>query len=637
MSLLRVAAVGLALSALAASAALAGQRGATGSFAGQGKNCGYTAVGVISDPGSPTSNSLAGPAADKCSCPPGVKANKSYPYPCRFVVKDQPIFAGETLTAAAGTVTIEATGKHVPSFNCRIPGFAQDVIYPAAKTPNTVTVLRLKKGATSCLVSQGRWQSQAKPNAVFIAGSTTITIKSQSGTNKKTTKQSGASAEFTVGDTKFTVHGNPVFGMTTTTQGSKPGTLIQLTKGRLFVGAANGTAAQKALGEKQQVFVPAASNSPAQVSTFKQPAAVLKPALCALSPDLHETNKITFAGADPKGHPLGLAADSAGNIWFTDDGINEIGEYNIATRKISYDKNGLNPGSSPQWITTGPNGTIWFTDLGSATSPPSIGMLDPRTRKITEFPLGTDRRPWAIAYDPRYKNIWFTDQSKDKTDPAIGVINPASAAVTFYKQGFDQHSHPEGIAADKKGRLWFTDDNDPAPAIGMIDPAAKAPRITEWPTGIPGSLPRGITAGVNLDTHVYFADERTVLTDGRSKQGAAGDGLIGVIDTTTTHPQITEYAIAANGGNVGSIPEGPAADTHGNVWFTDNGTSVKTIGMIDPVTGAVTEASQTSTGMTAASAPVGILLISKGGAKGLWFADQLPKPRVGVITAKASC
>lgn len=41
--------------------------------------------------------------------------------------------------------------------------------------------------------------------------------------------------------------------------------------------------------------------------------------------------------------------------------------------------------------------------------------------------------------------------------------------------------------------------------------------------------------------------------------------------------------------------------------------------------------------MTAESAPVGILLISKGGAKGLWFADQLPKPRVGVITAKPSC
>jgi streptogramin lyase len=633
VSLLRIVAIALAVSALIASSAVAGQRATSNSSSGQGKNCGYTPVGVISDPGS-SINSLAGPAADACSCPPGVQANKNYPYPCRYVVTDQPLFPGETLTDAAGTVTIKGTGKHVPSFNCRIQGGAQDVIYPATKSPNTVTLLRLKKGTTSCLVSQGRWQSQAKPNAVFMAGSTPITIKSQSGSTKKTTNQSGTSAEFTVGDAKFTVHGNPVFGMTTTTQGSKPGTLIQLTRGNLFVGSANGKGATKSLGQKQQVFVPAAPNAPARVRTFTQPAAVLKHALCALSPDLRETNKVTFAGADPKGRPLGLAADSAGNIWFTDGGINEIGEYNLATHRITYDTNGLNTGSSPQWIATGPNGTIWFTDVGTQ---PAIGKLNPGTRKITEFPLASGRKPWAIAYDPRYKNLWFTDQGKNDKAPAIGVIDPASGAVTSYTQGLDQDSHPEGIAVDTKGRLWFTDDNDGDPAIGMLDPAAKTPRIVEWPTGIPGSLPRGITAGENTDTHVYFADERTVLTSGHSKQGATGDGLIGVIDTTTVRPQITEYAIGANGGNSGSVPEGPATGTDGNVWFTDNGTTIKTIGMIDPITGAVTEASQSSTGMTADSAPVGILLISKGVAKGLWFADQLPSPRVGVITAKASC
>ena len=631
MSLLRIAAIGAALSALIASSAVAGQRGATGPAAGGAKNCGYTAVGVVFDPGSPTSNSLAGPAATACSCPPGAKVNKTYPYPCRFVVKDQPLFPGETLTAAAGTVTIKAAGKHVPSFTCKIPGWAQDVIYPATTSPKAITVLRLKRGATSCVVSQGQWQPLAKPNAVFIAGSTPITIRGQSSTSKKTTREGATSAEFTVGDAKFTVHGNPVFGMTTTTHGSKPGTLIQLTKGRLFVGAANGTGTPKPLGTKQQVFVPNTPNAAAKVSTFTRPAAVLRPALCALSPDLREQNKVTFAGADPKGHPLGLAADSAGNIWFTDDGINAIGEYDLATHKISYDTNGLNQGSSPKWITTGRNGTIWFTDVGSQ---PAIGMLDPRTRKITEFPLATNRKPWAIAYDARTRSLWFTDQTKG--DPAIGMLDPGSKAVTLYREGLDQAGHPEGIAADSKGRLWFTDDNDPSPAIGMLDPSAKAPRSTEWPTGIPGSLPRGITAGAGGDTKIYFADERTVLTNGRSKQGAAGDGLIGVIDPTAARPRITEYSIAANGGNAGSVPEGPAADAHGNLWFTDNG-SVKTIGMIDPITGAVTEASQSSTGMTAASAPVGILLISSGGAKGLWFADQLPSARVGVITAKASC
>ena len=55
--------------------------------------------------------------------------------------------------------------------------------------------------------------------------------------------------------------------------------------------------------------------------------------------------------------------------------------------------------------------------------------------------------------------------------------------------------------------MWFTDDNDPSPAIGRVD--AKTHKIDEYSTGlVPGSLPRGITMG--LDGNVWFADQRTV-------------------------------------------------------------------------------------------------------------------------------
>ena len=92
---------------------------------------------------------------------------------------------------------------------------------------------------------------------------------------------------------------------------------------------------------------------------------------------------------------------------------------------------------------------------------------------------------------------------------------------------------------------------------------------------------------------------------------------------------ITEYSVADNGGNEGSIPEGLAADTKGHVWFTDDG-ATKAIGMIDPVTGAITES---TTGLDENSEPVGIALNSTG----LWFTDQHPTPRIGRISAQPSC
>ena len=633
MSLVRAVAVLLALSALVTTGAVAHGRGTSSSVLSQAKSC--VVVGVISDPGS-QKNTLAGSAADSCSCPPS-PYNPTYPHPCQYVSSGQSLFPGETLSAKSSTVIIKGTGRLTPSFTCQISSPAEDVIYPPPKgSAKSVVVLQLKKGSTSCLASEGPVRSKRKANALFIAGKTAITIKSQPSTRKNTTNQRSTSAVFTVGETTFTVKGNPVFGMTTTATGPKAGTLIQLTRGQLSVAAANGK--RRSLGKNQQVFVPAAPNAPARFGTFTQPAANLQPALCKLTPDLRETNnKFTFTGGDPKGHPLGLAPDSSGNIWFTDDGINAIGKYDLSAHKITYD---LNPGSSPKWITAGPNDTLWFTDIGSGPNPqPAIGMLNPKTSKIEEFFVGdSNRKPWAIAYDRRDKNLWFTDPSRNGQDPAIGMLDPATGAITLYRQGLNHRSDPQGIAVDAKGRLWFTDDNDPQPAIGMLDPTVKSPRVTEWPTGIAGSLPRGITAGQGKDSNLYFADDRTVLsTNGRSKAGAAGDGLIGVIDTTTANPQITEFSIADNGGDAGSVPEGLAADLHGNVWFTDDGTTVKTIGMIDPITGAVIEANQSGTGMTGESAPIGILLISTGGARGLWFTDQLPNPRVGLISAKASC
>jgi len=565
-----------------------------------------TQVGSIADYLHPDRATLTGDAIRSCKCA-GTPS-------CASVARDQSLFAAETITTRRGaSITFNSAIAGIPSFTCMMRGRATNIVYPkppvtrGKRLPREQTVLRLVAGAVSCRATDGQWQQAAKSDAVFVAG-----------------------------NTKLVVRGDPVFGITAARRGSDKGSLVQVRKGTVLVGTAAG-ASVKPVGVKQQVFVANNGSAPSKVRAYKQPDPAIKPALCALTPNLRETNLVKFAGGSPGGHPLGLAEDASGHIWFTDDGINALGKYDLATKKIEYHRDGLNAGSSVKWITADDRGDIWFTDVGTTKA---IGRLEPRSGKITEYALDANRRPWAIAYNPVDRRLWFTDQSADGTDPAIGALDPHTIdpatqrpRMSLYR-GLNPGSNPEGIAVDAKGDVWFTDDNDPKPAIGTI--SSKSHVIREFPTGVAGSLPRGITPGQPPDANLYFADERTVLTNGRSRNGARGDGLIGVIHPTGGAPEIAEFSIADNGGNAGSVPEGLAVDNAGHVWFTDDGT-IKTIGMIDPVTGAITEASDSSIRLTGKSAPIGILLVTSGRAKGLWFTDQFPNPRIGNVTAAPSC
>ncbi len=248
-------------------------------------------------------------------------------------------------------------------------------------------------------------------------------------------------------------------------------------------------------------------------------------------------------------------------------------------------------------------------------------MIDPKTNTFTEYDLKPGSIPWNPMYDPVHNLVWFTDRSKPTG--AIGVIDPKTKVISEYTQGLQPGSHPEGIAVDAKGMVWFTDDSGSSPAIGTIDPGTH--EIHEYDSGlVPGSLPRGIMVGA--DGNVWFADERTV---DNTKLHAPGDGLIGMINPADPKHRIVEYAVAANGGNANSTPEG-LAWYRGYVWFTDDG-ATKAIGRIDPVTGAITESSK---GLVPGSKPIGILVTKNV----LWFTDRLKNaPKIGRLEAKPSC
>ncbi len=516
------------------------------------------------------------PASKSCSCPSAPN--------CGTVLQNQSLFDAEAVYSGGGKIVFKSALANVPTFTCVMSHRALDIIYPSLKRQDGVPVVQIVTGGTTCQVTEGPARAVKKANAIFIVGNTAVST-----------------------------NGDPVFGLKQT----KAGVLVQVKKGTVRVEAAS---AATTVGETQQVFVKKDANAPGAVGALHADAA-LKPALCELTPDLRETGVIPAVGGNAGSHPQGVAADNRGNIWFTDDGTTPaIGRLDLRTGEVRETTIGLNPGTVPRWIIADAAGNIWFTDDGTT---PAIGVVNPTTGAITEYSTGLNPGsiPWAIAYNRVDKRLWFTDQSS--TRPAIGTIDPATKRITEFSAGLNVGSHPEGIDVAPGGNLWFTDDNDPNPALGTIDRNSHA--IHEYSKGLrPGGLPRGISAGPG--GKLWFADERTSPPH-NSTPNAPGDGLIGSIDPATK--AITEYSVADNGGNEGSIPEGLAADTKGHVWFTDDG-ATKAIGMIDPVTGAITES---TTGLEANSEPVGIALNSTG----LWFTDQHPTPRIGRISAQPSC
>jgi streptogramin lyase len=555
---------------LACVAALSGSK--SGLSRSQSAVAGCKGVGWIAELriASPRASLRLTRAAKACVCPHRK---------CATVARNQRLFQNETMFSGGGKITFKSVVTGVPNLTCIVSRKSQDVIYPQVATrANERAVLRVVLGATSCQVEQG--DSKTAKNAVFI-----------------------------IHNTKLTVHSvtDPVFGMKVVGDGS----LVQVKKGTIRVGA-------KAVAGNQQVTVAENGGSVGAVKPLKLDPA-LRPGLCALVPKLRLTDVRTASGAHPGGNPLGLAPDPSGNLWFTDDATPAIGVYNLASGKITYPQNGgLRPGSVPRFIVAGAKGLIWFTDAGAK---PAIGKIDTRTKTVVEYDLEPGSIPWNPAYDRVHDLVWFTDQRKPTG--AIGVFDPKTGAITEYATGLTPGSHPEGLVVDGRGNVWFTDDNTPSPAIGMLDGATHA--IHEYQSGlVAGSLPRGIT--IDPAGNVWFADERTV---DNSTPNALGDGLIGKISTTDPKHRIVEYAVAANGGNRHSIPEG-LTWYRGFVWFTDDG-ATKAIGRIDPATGAIAESSKK---LLANSQPIGIVVVKKV----LWFTDRMKDaPKIGRLEAKPSC
>ena len=100
----------------------------------------------------------------------------------------------------------------------------------------------------------------------------------------------------------------------------------------------------------------------------------------------------------------GITAGPDGNLWFTEQGGNQIGRISpsgtITEFQVPTPRSGLGG------ITTGPDGNLWFTE-GTARSSDKIGRISPNGT-ITEFPLPPIGGPEEITAGPD-GNLWFTN------------------------------------------------------------------------------------------------------------------------------------------------------------------------------------------------------------------------------------
>lgn len=333
-------------------------------------------------------------------------------------------------------------------------------------------------------------------------------------------------------------------------------------------------------------------------------------------PQAAATSIKEYKVATPYAFVFGIAVDSRGRVWFTEQAGNKIGYLDTASGKIEEflipaargiaekaggDKSfSVSDIGSPTAIAIASDGTVWFVQrYGNVLS-----RFEPATKEFQTFAIPTAQSaPHGIAV-AKDGSIWFTERNGNK----IGRLDPVSKAVKEYPVP-TQNSQPAGIALDGNGNVWFAESD--GNAIGSLDPVSG--KITEYPLLTPFANPSEVV--VDGKGNVWFTqlnanslgmlransgifDQATIPTFASVPMGIALDTKGRVWFTQTrgnkiasfdpTVPLFREYTIPTTN----SLPASIALDAAGNVWFTENDRDANKIAMLPAAEAAAPEAKQ---------------------------------------------
>lgn len=145
-------------------------------------------------------------------------------------------------------------------------------------------------------------------------------------------------------------------------------------------------------------------------------------------------------------------------------------------------------GSRPHDVAPAPDGSIWYT----AQRTGALGILDPKTGKIREVPLGPDSAPHGVIQGPDGA-AWITDGGQN----AIVRYDPKTGKLSTWKLPEDTgYANLNTAAFDGDGNLWFTGQNG---IYGRLDPDAGEIRMFKDPEG---RGPYGIAS--TPDGEIYY-------------------------------------------------------------------------------------------------------------------------------------
>lgn len=165
-------------------------------------------------------------------------------------------------------------------------------------------------------------------------------------------------------------------------------------------------------------------------------------------------------------------------------------------------------GAHPHDVAPAPDGMVFYT----AQAEGALGILDPKTGKVTQVPLGKDAAPHGVIVGPD-RAAWITEGGQN----AIARVDPASKAVKLFPlpKNFSD-ANLNTATFDRKGILWFTGQNG---VYGRVDPASGKVDAWKAPKGVG---PYGITTTPNGDVwYASLAGDHIVKID-----TVSGDALM---------------------------------------------------------------------------------------------------------------
>jgi virginiamycin B lyase len=267
-------------------------------------------------------------------------------------------------------------------------------------------------------------------------------------------------------------------------------------------------------------------------------------------PDLTEPHDVVV---DPKG---------TGTVWYSNFGEQTLGELDPRTGKVTeYPLPLLKPDAPTGSLDLefDPKGNPWVAMMYQQ----AIATLDRTTGKVTAYPLDPQHQNPKVQIgmlDPRNSDVdgkvWFSEggtRTLFRLDPASGKMEQ----IDQFKDVPKNVAHAEyGIVSDPQNNIWFFDFADRN--VGRTDKTTGVTTLFAVPT--PASRPRrGHMDAQGRITFAEFAADR-----------------VGVMDIKTE--QIKEWPLPAN-----FAPYDAVMDRNGEVWT--GGMNADTIFRIDTRTG----------------------------------------------------